>query len=197
MKKTISKEEYTYDNYIEDIKFYWATSPFENTFQRVVENVLKDTIRSTDIKLIISDRFPRCNTKSHCVSGYKENGTASPDLLLAKDFRYGNSKEKGKMDEELSEVEICVHVEVKMPEIIKFEKGKIKYTKHDKNQIETYLKHPRTCKIIFTDLYTWIFYEGCLKPKKVIKLREGEWNQESWIEFRRFLGEFVFGGKDK
>ena len=180
---------YLYDEYVNDIKYFLDTSPFESTFQRVVENALKDTIKAENIQLIISDKFPRCHTERHCVSAYKENETASPDLLLAKNFIYANSKKKGELDKSLSKTEIYVYIEVKMPGEVKVKNGNIAYNAHDKNQIETYLNYSNNGRVIVTDLYTWVFYNCCCKNKeKIIRLyKDKKWDEKELVKLYDFL----------
>lgn len=196
MEKNSLKARYTYKEYKDDIKMYHTTSPFESSFQRVIEDVLKDIIRNTKIDVIISDKFRRYSTKKHSVTEYKVEGTASPDLLLAENFKYYNLKKDVMTD---NNTIFHAYVEVKIPGTIKINRNnRICYTTHDRMQIHTYLKHTNGYKVIFTDGYTWIFYNNCFKPKRIIRLyEEKQWcDKERWRSLYSFLEAFIWEDKD-
>lgn len=191
MKK--DKERYTFNNYIEDIEFYKRTSPFESSYQRVIENVLKDVLVDTGIELIVSDKFRRCNTKKHCVTQYKDEKTASPDLMLAKNFSYYNKKKQDK------KVKFYAYVEIKIPGNIKInDKSELVYNQHDKKQLQRYLLHDSGHKIIFTDGYSWIFYHNDLQTNEKFLLYKNKlWDSNEWDKLQKKLQLFIFDNEYK
>jgi len=160
-----------YFDYVNGMEKCTRTSPFESSYQELVGRFIEDELINTKIDVVVSKDFPRKCTKNHCTSGYKQPGTASPDLILAKNFSYYNLDDKN-----LSKVEYYALVEMKIPNTIKIEKGSISLTLHDENQLKTYLHHPSIDKLIFTDGYTWVFYckEFNYGPQKIIKLKNGK-----------------------
>lgn len=196
-----------YENYVKGIEKCNRTSPFESSYQDTIKLVFEAALKDTGIETIISHKFSRKCTKIHCSNGYKIPGTASPDLILAENFVYHNTANKN-----LIRPQYHALVEVKSPNAIKIEDGKIKINLHDKNQLETYLEHPDINKLIFTDGYTWIFYYKTLLPMKIIKLRDGntwKYSEKSleddfvqdileircepkeWVELHSFIYDFV------
>ncbi|MGX8850582.1 hypothetical protein [Amedibacillus sp. YH-ame10] len=185
--------KYTFKEYQEDIKLYEETSPFESSYQRVIENTLGDIVRYLKLELIISDKFSKNGTGYHDVTGYKKIGTASPDLMVTKGFLYHNKK-----DAIENKTIYYAYVEVKKPGTITFaeHEGKkdMNYTDHDRNQLQTYLSHPNGKKVIFTDGYTWVFYDGKFEDPKIIPLKEnGVWNDDGrqWEKLLKLLAFFI------
>lgn len=172
----VEENRMLYDDYVNGVEVCDRTSPIEASYQDTFKLVFDAALKFTNIETIISKDFPRKCTKIHCPLGYKIEGTASPDLILAEYFVYHNRNNKN-----FPKPKYHALVEVKKPNAIKItDDGEVKINLDDYNQLEKYLKHPAINKLIFTDGYTWIFYYKTLKPQKIIELRCGKaWKYSS------------------
>lgn len=160
-----------YIDYVKGIEKCNITSPLESSYQEVLSSFFKDELKDKKIDVIVSKDFPGNSTLYHCTDGYKKPGTASPDLILAKNFYYYNLDDKT-----LPEVDYYALVEVKKPNTIKINGQFITLKSHDENQLKTYLEHPSINKLIFTDGYAWVFYykEFDCGPQKIIEFKDGK-----------------------
>lgn len=205
----LEKNKLDYEGYVRGIDVCDRTSPYEASYQESIKLVFDAALKYTNVERIISKSFRRKSTKQHCPIGYKIEGTASPDLILAEDFIYHNVSAQV-----LPKPKYHALVEVKKPNEIKMtDYEEVIFNAHDKNQLETYLQHPAINKLIYTDGYTWVFYANTLVPQKIIKLRHGkEWKYskknlagyaqelhttqsepEEWGELHSYIYDFVSG----
>jgi hypothetical protein len=158
----------SYDDYVKGIEECNRTSPIESSYQYIIKKVFDAILKNTNIEAINSMDFPRECTKRHCHYGYKIINTSSPDLILAENFIYHN-----RINKNLVKPKYHALVEIKIPNAIKITDNKnIRINKKDEEQLNTYLTHPNINKLIFTDGYTWIFFED-FKHKKIVNLRDG------------------------
>ncbi len=196
MEENNIKISKNFNEYIKQIEKCNRTSPFESSYQRIIENLLNDIIVDDEVELIVSAEFPRYNTNVHRVTQYKFEGNASPDLLLAKNFCYYNADSKGVLKVENKSVEVRAFIEVKAAGKIKIKKNDVYIDTLDKEQLATYLEYQNCEKLIFTDGYIWIFYENCNSVEYFSKIfvlySDNEWkNEVDWYDFIDYLKYFV------
>lgn len=186
---TFNKSDVPLGIYKKRIDFYTRTSPFELSYQRIIESLLETILENTGIEVIVSDRFARNGTQRHLVNAYKEKGTASPDLILAKKFSYLNT----------SDAQYIAFVEVKQPQHIKLNQDQnIVLNSHDSKQLAGYLAHQKIHKLIFTDCHIWAFYHNKTdEPIEKFDLRDALLNSvlpdepEEWLRLQKYIREFL------
>lgn len=173
--KTIQNCDYLFYEYKTAIEETSILNPQERNYQECIAAFFKKLLLPFDIQVI--DVSKNRNTACHNRNDYTgDKGT--PDLLLARNYRYYN------VEPESPRAEYIAAIEVKCPNI-KWN------TAHNKEQLKSHLSKIRN--VIFTDCYNWHFFSDTdslnshFEPLKSIQLN----CDEDWEELQSYIQEFL------